>query len=525
MVPYERNELFVGRKDLLSRLFTQLYESKQYQYNHRVALYGLGGIGKTQTALAYLYSNRACYDSIFWISGISQASLLTDFQRIAILTKCDHDNINTDPFQYVKKVHDWLNAQISWLLVIDNLDDINVINGFLPMNDCQKHTLITTRNPNSTGIPAQGLEVPLLTPEDSVNLLSSLSNIAIVANSPEREQANQIVHELGFLPLGIEQAAAYVREVAGDFATFLNHYQENRKDVYQWMPQGNRSYAHSVATTWLMSFNIVRSNNSLAAELFQLLSFFNPDGILIDFLQSGVEALQEDLRKVVSNRIDMSKALMELERFSLLKWSRPAKTLLLHRLVQAVVRDEMSNADLMSFRTTIINLCDRSFPQKGTNEKRATRRVYLGQVMVPLLDPDVIRSEKSVNVMIRVGCFLRDDGKFDDSERLLLQATIISGEILGPEHPGTLSSMNNLAVTYRAQGKTAEAAELHEEVLQKRRRILGDDHPDTLTTMDNLAATYQAQGKTAEAAELHEEVLQKRTGGSWGTTILIRLRP
>ena len=56
-----------------------------------------------------------------------------------------------------------------------------------------------------------------------------------------------------------------------------------------------------------MSFNIVRSNNSKAAELFRLLSFLNPDGILIEFLQSGAEALHEDLQKLVSNRVDMSK--------------------------------------------------------------------------------------------------------------------------------------------------------------------------------------------------------------------------
>ena len=93
----------------------------------------------------------------------------------------------------------------------------------------------------------------------------------------------------------------------------------------------------------------------------------------------------------------------------------------------------------------------------------------------------------------------------------MLQEEVLekSKRILGDDHPDTLTTMNNLAVTYRAQGKTAEAAVLQEEVLEKRKRILGDDHPDTLTTMNNLAETYRAQGKTAEAAVLHEEVLEK----------------
>jgi hypothetical protein len=311
----------------------------------------------------------------------------------------------------VRKVHGWLDTQTSWLLIIDNLDDITVINGFMPTNDHKKHTLITTRNPNSAGIPAQGLEVPLLGPTDSLNLLSTLSRIAIIADSPEREQANQVVKALGYLPLGIEQAAAYVREVAGDFATFLNDYQRNRRDVYQWVPQGNRFYPYSVATTWSMSFNIIKNNNSQAAELLRLLSFLNPDGILIDFLQSGAEALQEDLQKLVSNRIDMSKALIELENFSLLKWNRLSKTLLIHRLVQTVVRDEMSDEDLMMFRTIIVNLCDRSFPQEWTNLNFATCRVYVDQVIRSLLDADIIRTEKSANITFRVSRFLREVGK------------------------------------------------------------------------------------------------------------------
>ena len=241
--------------------------------------------------------------------------------------------------------------------------------------------LITTRNPNSDGIPAEGLEVPLLDPAESVHLLCTLSNIAMISNSSQSTQANQIVQELGYLPLGIEQAAAYVRQVAGDFTTFLADYEQNRKNVHQWISQGNRSYPHSVATTWSMSFNIVRNNHPQAAELFQLLSFLNPDGILIDFLQSGVDALPDDLRKVVSNKIDLSKALIELENFSLLKWNRFTKILLIHRLVQTVVKDEMSDADLMTFRTIIIDLCDRSFPQEWTNENRATCRVYVGQMI------------------------------------------------------------------------------------------------------------------------------------------------
>ena len=182
-----------------------------------------------------------------------KASLLSGYQKIAKKAGLQIAS-DSSPVEIAEHVLSWLQREQNWLVVIDNLDDIKVVDGFLPETGPHQHTLITTRNPNSAGIPAEGLEVPLLDLDDSVDLLSTLSNITIVSNSPESEQADQIVEKLGYLPLGIEQAAAYVREVAGDFVTFLKDYDENRRELHRWVPQGIRPYPHSVATTWSMSF-------------------------------------------------------------------------------------------------------------------------------------------------------------------------------------------------------------------------------------------------------------------------------
>ena len=79
--------------------------------------------------------------------------------------------------------------------------------------------------------------------------------------------------------------------------------------------------------------------------------------------------------------------------------------------------------------------------------------------------------------------------------------------MLGPDHPDTLASRNNLAAAYQAAGRAAEAIALHERTLADRERVLGPDHPDTLTSRNNLAAVYQAAGRTAEAIPLHERTL------------------
>jgi len=496
MVPYERNQYFTGRDAFLKRLFCRFRDPSPAPYHGRLALYGMGGIGKTQAALEFIYRYQSYYSRIYWISAVSQESLLDGYGKIAKQSEIKMPNDFT-PIEIADRVLSWLRENQSWLLVIDNLDDINILSTrnlgvennvqiLLPQCGPQQHTLITTRNPRADDIPAQGVEVPVFDKTEALELLISLSKNSPLPNSSENETADQIVEELGHLPLAIGQAAAYIKQVSGNFTRFLRHYREYRPRVNSWMPQGPRPYPHSVATTWAMSFNAVFTTHHTAAELFRLLAFFNPDGILIDFLRTGVSAMRDDLRQLVSQETELLDALLRLETFSLLKWNRLNETLVVHRLVQAVVKDEMPDPDLTSFKIMIVDICDQAFPQEWNEKTWALCRLYVGQVMGPLMDAGVSEAEKFTNVVDRVGWFLRDDGKAIDSERLLVRSLEKRRRILGAEHPDTLMSMNNLASTYWAQGKTAEAAALQEEVLEKRKRILGAEHPHTLTSMNNL---------------------------------------
>lgn len=507
IVPYPQNSRFIGRTKFLQTLKEKLIAQSPNRDNHRVALYGTSGIGKTQIALEYVYANRGYYDKIYWIIAVDQASLLSGFQRIAEKERLVTPE--TNPSQIAEIVLAWLRQEKSWLIVIDNLDDIEVVKGFLPENSPGKHTLITTRNLNSAGIPAEGLEVPLLELKEAVDLLLTLSNIAVAPQSAEKRQAEEIVEELGHTPLAIAQAATYIREVTGNFETYCKEYKESWKTIHEWVPKGTRSYSYSVATTWFMLFKVVQEAHAEAAQLFQLLSFLNPEGILVDFLLAGAEALEENVRKLLSNQSLLAIALLELEKFSLLKWNRITKTISIDRLTQSVVRDGMSEEELSSYFDTIIELCCLSFPLELTNATRPLCQIYQGQVVQPLLQAKTRRTKRCAEIMGRVSFFLREDGKFRDSEKLQLQVVEIRTELEGSDHEFTLMSMNHLALIYRWQGRTTEAAKLNEEVLTKMKMVLGEDHPETLTTMTNLAETYRWQGRIREAAELNEEVLAK----------------
>ena len=201
LVPYQRHHNFTGREEVLYELREQLIDESPKEYNHRIALFGIGGVGKTQIAVEYVYRFKSSYKYIFWIPAVDQLSVLNGFQRVAKIIGIDGLK-SEDISEVMELVFSWLQRQQSWLLVFDGLDDISAVNGLLPENGPDRHTLITTRNPRVQGLPAVGLEVPPLRHDESVALLYNLSHIPISLEPHEQEAVHEIVTELGPFAVG-----------------------------------------------------------------------------------------------------------------------------------------------------------------------------------------------------------------------------------------------------------------------------------------------------------------------------------
>lgn len=548
IVPFDQNERFTGRRELLRTLKQMLSEEVESEWNHRVALYGMGGVGKTQVAIEYVYANRENYDRIYWIVAETEASILSGFQEMAVRTQClaSLSIQNSDHKLVTKLVLSWLRQQKNWLLVFDNLDDITIVKDYLPERGPDQHTLISTRNPNADGIPARGLEVPLLEVEESIELLCHLSKMDPKVH---RISAKEVVEELQYLPLAIEQVASYVRNVTTYFTIYLADYRRRRSELHGWVPPGNRQYSHSLATVWLVSFEFVEREMPAALRFLQFLSLLNPDNISLDFLAEGKSAFETDMQEILVDNLRFAEVLLCLERFSLVKWSRERRSLSIHRLVQGVVKDKMDDRHRMRWASVVVKMCDIVMPKELTNDTREVIREYQGQVVIPLVGLGDDCPSEGAEVIYRIGSFMEEEGKYVDAEKLisiairavsvlpekddtrmlkfnsrlggikrymgqlsdaavLLQKTLDSQKTtLGPKNTDTLVSMNKLAVVYRNQGLLSEAAELQKETLRGRMRLLCKDHPDTLNSMNNLALVYWSQGLLSEAAELHNQAL------------------
>lgn len=515
LVPYQRNAYFTGREDLLSDLELKLFEELPGTWCHRVAIYGLGGVGKTQLALEYTYSRKERYNSIYWISAATQASLLSGFQEIARTTQCVRLESNLKPTEIAERVTTWLGHFGDWLLILDNLDDVTVLDGYLPKSSASQHILITTRNQHYDQIPSEGVPVGLLSAEEAVNLLLNRSKVAHTADS--KAEAAKIVEELGYLALAIEQAAAYIREASKDIFKFLTSYRLNRTKYHARISQGNRSYyAESLATAWRLSFQRLEVINVDASNMLRLLAFLNPDGVSVEFLERGGNGLESELKGIIGSPERLFEALCVLERFSFIGRQHidaQGQRITMHRLVQHVIKDEMPHELRGDMMREVVCLCNSAFPPWHDWDPKLLElsRSYETQVVGPLLEVENMPSTSLGDVLSRVGLYLREDGKSQQANVIFIKTIDVFTLAKGREDSDTLSAVALLAWGYQTQGLYQKAAELEEQVLEARKRLLGTDHPETLEAMVNLASTYRSQGRYQGSAKLTEVVVEVRT--------------
>src|SRR5579859_769322 len=352
LVPYERNPLFTGRDSFLNLLHTNLHDTSPRKYNHRIAIHGLGGIGKTQLALEYCYRYRSEYDYIFWLHAAERTSLISSFTAVARETGCAKVSDDTSE-DIAREVLKWLNQKTRWLVILDNVDDVSVVNGLLPSTD-SGHTLVTSRVSDARLIPAEGMEVAVLDETEAIELLLHSSNNIDETNTVR--EARKIVWELGRLPLAIEQAAAFIR--LSDMYTFLDIFRSDTMQFLAEQPYGNHPYPYSISATWSVSFARLSPEATAFAEL---ISFLNADEILLEFLEAVNPNPGDILHLVSSNKFLLIKILGELQSFSFIKvWDR-GRRLSIHRLVQSVIRERIPPETRLSRQHEILNLSSVAF--------------------------------------------------------------------------------------------------------------------------------------------------------------------
>jgi nucleoside phosphorylase/tetratricopeptide (TPR) repeat protein len=503
MVPFRKNPRFVGREEEIGKIEGLI---TQQDSPARLAICGLGGVGKTQIAieLAYRMRNREPECSIFWISCTSFESVEQAYMSIASKLGMT----NTKPTEVKEQVKAYLSEErmTKWLLLFDNADDMEMwtMADFLPESE-RGHILFTTRS-RQIAVRLASSNVVMISEPDIETAVEILRKSLIKKDLlNDHEAAIALLRELACLPLAITQVAAYINEKDISLSEYTALLHENEPDVIELLSEDfgdegrYKDTQNPVATTWWISFQQIQRMNQTAIDYLLFMACINPRHIPLSLLPQPISK---------KKRID---AIGLLKAFSFVNEEGGDCSLNLHRLVHLATRNWMR--ENQQFSRQILKTADRlseAFPD-GYHTNRKLWREYLPHVLSFVREVEFQQQqEKYVDMLHKIGICLYHDGRYKEAEYQFLQVLNMRRKALGPEHPKTLTSMNHLALAYRNQGRWKKADEIATEVLNMQKKALGPEHPETLTSMNHLAVAYRNQGRWKEAEDIMVEVMNKR---------------
>jgi hypothetical protein len=322
-----RNPNFTGRDDELVQVNTNLSADPTVTVH---SLSGLGGVGKTQLAIEYAHKFASDYDVVWWIAAETPATIPDHFAALAT-------NLGLEPTEGPDElraaVHDALRTAGGWLLIFDNADSVDDIEPWLPSGplsgEARGHVIVTTRR---RGFRQLGtvLDLDVIDMGAAVRLLRS--------RTPDLDAAvaESIAQALGRLPLGLEQAAAYLDRTQISPREYLDLLTTRQSVMLTGIGSQLRDKSQSVATVWELSLDRISKEDPAALQLLDICAYFAPEPIPLDIFTGHLDKLPEPLSTAAADPLLFNNAVATIVGYSMAKRSQSG--LLLHRLVQAALR-------------------------------------------------------------------------------------------------------------------------------------------------------------------------------------------
>ena len=511
-VPYQRNPFFTGREDLLTQLHDQLNTSNATALTQSQAISGLGGIGKTQIALEYAYRYQHEYTSVLWLNAQSPENLLTEYITLADLLHLPQPE-KDEHYQtrLIALVKQWFVQHERWLLILDNADNFKTIRTFIPTGG-QGHLILTTRE-HTTGSIASLPIVKMSLEEGSAFLLRRAklppsSTADTQTAQKHRTQAEAIVQALDSLPLALDQAGAYLEETPScSLSDYLEYYHHQRQKYLA--RRGRTSTEHaSVTATFVLCFTQVAEQNALAADLLRCLAFLDAEDIPEEMLHTAASELGPHLQQITTDESLLGEAISVLLRYSLISYNQERRACSMHRLVQAVLQDEIPPEERHQWAEHVVRAINQAFPVSDvTTWQQCQRYLPHAQRCVTWIEQEHLRFPEAVILLNQLASYLQVFAHYAEALLLCQRALDIAEQALGPNHPDTAASLNNLATLYRTQGEYEQALPLYQRAVAICEQTFGPNHPDTSASLNNLALLYKSQGEYEQAEPFYQRAL------------------
>ncbi|KAL9004929.1 MAG: hypothetical protein Q9188_002280 [Gyalolechia gomerana] len=478
MTPVDRDKRFVDRPDVFHALDATLKE------HGRAAVAGFGGVG-----LELPGSNDPRSDTL-------------------------------------RTLHAWLSEGYngSWMLVVDNADDIEILDQPLPSENGPKsllqliphrehgRVLVTTRDRRvGERLAVRGRTVivpPMSLSEGRTLLISYLPN----ARDDEKGGLDDLVGKLDCLPLAISQAAAYITENYVDVADYLALLGEGGEEMEALLSESFSDHRrgeaadNSVLKTWKISFDHITRRFSRAADMLSLMSMYDRQGVPEDLL-----------RKEGEPKHNFINALATLQNFSLIGRTTSGGSYHMHRLVQIAIRTWLQlKGTLLEWKEVATCVLSMKFPS-GEYGTWAACDLLIPHVRA-VLEPGQLPREsllKRAELLEKVARFDTFQDRWLLGHTRAIEAATLFEQILGPEAPQTLSCKGDTAYSLLELEEPRKAEQILVDIMPAMERVYGPNHLERLRNQGGQGWAKYCYGDF-EAADTLLQAVADKCGEIWG---------
>jgi tetratricopeptide (TPR) repeat protein len=532
-----RNPHFTGREELLELIEARLV-GEPWQ---PLVLFGLGGVGKTQLAVEYFHRHAAAYELVWWITAEDQsratASLVTLGERQDWPTSVDMAQTVATVLSQLER------GGLRWLIVLDNAGAPEELASLVPA--AGGHVIVTTRD--AAWLDAgRSVEVDVFSRRESIDLLQARGHDITF------DEADQLAHRLGDLPLALEQVAAMQSATRTPVREYLRRLDERAAGLLAAAEPDE--YQTTVATAFAVAADRVRDESPAAAQLLELLSCLGAEPISLSLLRRAGGHIAPPLGRLLGQPGLLDEAIRLLRRYGLVKVLDGGQALQVHRLVQAIVRDTLPPEARERAFDNAGRLLAAANPGNPSDPLTWDMHAQIGPHLrrarvIEATDPDIRPvtvdhatylyeigdfegsrrlSEEAWNAWTRQGdadsiqalaslrrlvaAALYALGRYAESRRLVDEAwnRLLNHPAYGPDHPDTLKVANLLAVLHRVFGRYHEALQLDRDQVERHSRNRGEDHRDTVAARNNLGVSLRAVGDFQAAYEIDAHLVETR---------------